>query len=72
MQVRVPQLLDFVAHSRKPNEAMIVLIVGSPLFRTIQLKETAFNMDEGLVPGDGMVLATRTESLFGVRDRKGS
>lgn len=70
-QVRVPQLLDYVAHARADGEAVTVLVVGSPLFRTLQANEVAFNMEQGLIPGDGMITASRTQSLFGTAERKG-
>jgi Ca-activated chloride channel family protein len=70
-QVRLPQLLDFVAHNRSVEEAVTVVVVGSPLFHTIQINEAAFNMDKGLIPGDGIVTGSDTQSLFGTAEKKG-
>jgi hypothetical protein len=69
-QLRLPQLLDGIAHSRQPQEKLIVILVGSPLYLASNEREAAFDMEKGLTPGDGMVAASVNESLFGTIERK--
>jgi len=68
-QLRLPQLLDEVAHRRQTGKAVILILVGSPIFMTTNATESAFNMDEGLVPGDGLIIASSAMSLFGTKER---
>jgi hypothetical protein len=70
-QLRVPQLLDMVAKGRQPNEITTLVMIGAPLFITTHPTETAFNMEGGLTPGDGMVTCSSSLSLFGTAERKG-
>jgi Mg-chelatase subunit ChlD len=70
-QLRLPQLLDEVARRRQVGKPVTVILVGSPVFMTTNAVEHAFNMDDGLVPGDGMITASAGVSLFGTKERVG-
>ncbi len=69
-QLRLAQLLDAICRVRKADEPITLIVIGSPVFTTVSAAETAFNFDGGLVPSDGMVLASSDQSLFGTADRK--
>ena len=70
-QLCLPELLDAVARSHASHEPWTVIVVGSPLYFAANEREAAFDMEKGLVPGDGMIAASVTESLFGTIERKG-
>jgi hypothetical protein len=70
-QLCLPELLDAVARSHASHEPLTVIVVGSPLYFAANDREAAFDMEKGLVPGDGMITASATESLFGTIERKG-
>jgi len=69
--VRFPQFMDFVGeHLARPNRATIVILLGSPLY--LDHKEPHFSMVDGYFPSDGHLLASRDQSVFGLKERKGS
>ncbi len=68
--LRIPQFLEFVAdHHAAPNQRQVVVLLGSPLHQ--DEKEPAFSMAGGYFPSDGHLLATRDQSVYGLRDRGG-
>ncbi len=69
-QLRVPQLLDMLSRMRREGEALTVILIGTPVFVTASPAEAAFNFDRGLVPTDGMIVASSSQSLFGTAERK--
>lgn len=70
-QLRLPQLTDEIARSRQPQNELVLILVGSPLYLASSEREAAFDMEKGLTPGDGMIAASVNESLFGTAERKG-
>ena len=70
-QLRLPQLLDEIARSRHRQDSLTIIAIGSPLYFAANEREAAFDMEKGLTPGDGMIAASVTESLFGTLERKG-
>ncbi|MCF7763189.1 MAG: hypothetical protein K9N62_05900 [Verrucomicrobia bacterium] len=69
-QLMIPILIDDVARSRDQSIPLTLILSGSPLFVAQSATERAFNMTDGLVPGDGMIGASVNLSLFGTKERK--
>ena len=66
--ILVPQFCDFLNDTFADTHGPIsVLLLGSPLYQDV--KEPAFSMVDGYFPSDGHLLATRDQSVFGVRDK---
>jgi hypothetical protein len=65
--IRLPQFLDFLSENVGSSEPVNVLIIGSPLY--VDHKEPGFSMMDGYFPSDGHLLATRDESVFGLKSR---
>jgi hypothetical protein len=66
--VRLPQFTDFVgANLRDPHDGVVVVVLGSPLY--VDAKEPHFSMLDGYFPSDGHLMASREESLFGLKGR---
>ncbi len=69
--VRLPQFLDSIAERSVPsNHAIVVLILGSPFYA--DSKEPGFSMLDGYFPTDGHLQASRDETVYGLRERRGS
>lgn len=71
LQLRLPQLLDGIARSRRSQERLAIIVIGLPLYLASNEREAAFDMEKGLTPSDGMIAVSVTESLFGTAERKG-
>ena len=69
-QLRLPQLLDEIARARRPQEDLTLIVIGSPLYLASNEREAAFDMEKGLTPSDGMIVASVNESIFGTQERK--
>ncbi len=66
--VRFPQFMDFVGENlASPGCPLVVTVLGSPLY--LDPKEPGFSMVDGYFPSDGHLLATRDQSVFGVKNR---
>jgi hypothetical protein len=65
--VRLPQFLDFLSENLGTATPVTVLIIGSPLY--VDAKEPGFSMVDGYFPSDGHLLATRDQSVFGLKAR---
>ncbi len=69
--IRLPQFLDFIEETvTSPHTQLIVLVIGSPLY--MDPKEPQFSMVDGYFPSDGHLVATREQSVFGLRPRPAS
>lgn len=69
--VRFPQFMDFVGeHLAQSNRAAVVVLLGSPLY--LDPKEPGFSMLDGYFPSDGHLAATRDETVYGLKERRGS
>jgi len=69
-QLALPQLVDEIARSREPGQPTVIVLCGTPLFMSSRAAEEPFDMAGGLVPGDGAILATASQSIYGTADRK--
>lgn len=66
--VRLPQFLDFVGENLTASaDSMVVIVLGSPLY--MDHKEPGFSMMDGYFPSDGHLLASRDQSIFGLKSR---
>jgi hypothetical protein len=65
--IRFPQFMDFVSENLGAPDPVTVLVIGSPLY--VDHKEPGFSMVDGYFPSDGHLLASREQSLFGVKSR---
>jgi hypothetical protein len=66
--IRLPQFLDFVGDNLVSTNANVSLIVlGSPLY--MDPKEPSFSMAHGSFPSDGHLLASRDQSVYGLKTR---
>jgi len=66
--IRLPQFMGFVSENLLgPDHSVVTLLLGSPLY--LDEKEAAFSMVDGYFPSDGHLLASREQSVFGVKDR---
>lgn len=65
--IRLPQFLDFLSENVGSSEPVTALVIGSPLY--VDHKEPGFSMMDGYFPSDGHLLATRDQSVFGVKSR---
>lgn len=63
--IRLPQFMDFVADHFTGTNAVRVIVIGSPLY--LDPKEPGFSMLDGYFPSDGHLLATREDSVFGLK-----
>lgn len=69
--VRLPQFLDFLAaEPGRSNRDTVVMLIGSPLYA--DAKEPGFSMLDGYVPTDGHLAASREETVYGLRERRGT
>jgi hypothetical protein len=69
--LRLPQFLDFVSHNlHATNQSLVVLMLGGPFY--LDDKEPGFSMVDGYFPSDGHLLATRDQSVYGLKDRPGA
>jgi hypothetical protein len=69
--IRFPQFMDFIGeNSRGSSQPMVVIVLGSPLY--LDHKERGFSMVDGYFPSDGHLLASREQSVFGIRERAGA
>ena len=69
--VRLPQFLDFLAtEPGRSNRDTVVMLVGSPLYA--DAKEPGFSMLDGYVPTDGHLAASREDTVYGLRERRGA
>jgi hypothetical protein len=69
-QLALPQLVDEIARSREPGQPTVIVLCGTPLFISSRATEEPFDMAGGLVPGDGAILASASQSIYGTADRK--
>lgn len=66
--VRFPQFMDFVGENLcKSKDPLVVMVLGSPLY--LDAKEPGFSMIDGYFPSDGHLLASREQSVFGLKTR---
>jgi hypothetical protein len=69
--VRFPQFMDFIGENLPAATGPApVVVLGSPLY--IDHKEPGFSMVDGYFPSDGHLLASRDQSVFGIKDRAGA
>lgn len=69
--VRLPQFLDFVGDNlARGGHTLVVVVLGSPLY--LDPKEPGFSMVDGYFPSDGHLLASREQSVYGLKDRAGA
>jgi hypothetical protein len=69
--VRLPQFLDFLAaEPGRSARDTVVMLIGSPLYA--DAKEPGFSMLDGYVPTDGHLAASREETVYGLRERRGT
>jgi hypothetical protein len=65
--MRFPQFMEFVGQNLAgPDREIAVVVLGSPLY--MDHKEPGFSMIDGYFPSDGHLLASREESVFGIKD----
>ncbi|ODS23044.1 hypothetical protein AB835_10860 [Candidatus Endobugula sertula] len=62
--VRLLQFLRHVAQNRQGNEAMDVMILGSPFYA--DAKDPEFLMVDGIIPSDGHLNVSREKSVYGI------
>ena len=67
--IRFPQFLDFVATHKRGDDTTMIIVLGSPLY--VDVKEPGFSMVNGYFPSDGHLQATRDQSIYGLKGRKG-
>ena len=66
--VRFPQFMDFVGDNLTGSgQSVAVIVLGNPLY--LDPKEPGFSMVDGYFPSDGHLLASRDQSVFGIKDR---
>ena len=66
--IRFPQFLDFVSDTiSRGTNSVILIVLGSPLY--VDPKEPGFSMLDGYFPSDGHLIASRDQSVFGLKDR---
>lgn len=69
--IRLPQFMDFVADNLLgPTNEVAVVLLGSPLY--VDPKEPSFSMIAGAFPSDGHLLASRDQSVYGLKSREGA
>lgn len=69
--IRFPQFMDFVSDSvRGTGAPPSIIVLGSPLY--LDHKEPSFSMVDGYFPSDGHLLASREQSVFGLKDHAGA
>ncbi len=69
--IRFPQFMDFVGKNlASAEQSVIVVVLGSPLY--LDHKEPGFSMVDGYFPSDGHLLASREQSVFGLKTRAGA
>ena len=69
--IRLPQFLDFLASQlRVRTPGTVVMVLGNPLYA--DSKEPGFSMLDGYVPTDGHLAASREETVYGLRERRGA
>ncbi len=68
--VRLPQFLDFIGENLANSGAELsIVVLGSPLY--VDEKEPSFSMVDGAFPSDGHLLASREQSVYGLKSRAG-
>ena len=63
--IRFPQFMDFVADNFVGTNSTRVIVIGSPLY--LDPKEPGFSMVDGYFPSDGHLLATREDTVYGLK-----
>lgn len=65
--LRIPQFLEFVRENQwRSNAAVAVLLLGGPLY--VDPREPSLSMVEGYCPSDGHLLASREQSVYGLKE----
>lgn len=66
--VRFPQFMDFVGENLVGSgQTLVAIVLGNPLY--LDAKEPGFSMMDGYFPSDGHLLASREQSVFGLKNR---
>jgi len=66
--IRFPQFMDFLSENlQAPGYSNVVVLLGNPLY--LDPKEPGFSMVDGYFPSDGHLLASRDQSVYGIKDR---
>jgi hypothetical protein len=69
--LRFPQFMDFVGENLAGTGVPVaIVLLGSPLY--VDPKEPSFSMVEGAFPSDGHLLASRDQSVYGLKTRDGA
>ena len=65
-----PEFLRFIADNYPAQEAVDIILFGSPLYASLNPEMKKFSMIDGAVPGDGHLMAThsRGQTPFGTAD----
>lgn len=64
--IRMPQFVSFVGEQHvRSNHPVTLVVLGSPLY--IDAKEPGFSMREGYFPSDGHLLASKDQSIYGLK-----
>jgi hypothetical protein len=66
--IRMPQFLAFVGeHHARSNHPVTLMVLGNPLY--IDPKEPHFSMRDGYFPSDGHLMASKDQSIYGLKGR---
>lgn len=65
--LNIPQALRLAAENRKDNDAVDIILIGSPLYLTSS--DYNFSMKEGRIPSDGHLNVSRAVSPYGTADQ---